>query len=138
MRKEHPLWRGFWLAASLTLLMAMQGHIDGSSLYTSLLSLLSTPAQAAPFPFILAVAAMVGAFLAALPRRLRRQDRRKTTLSGCVRGFLGALGCVLGLGIAGGGVVSGLMQGSASACIFALCAWMPGWIALRLWERRHA
>ena len=137
MRKEHPLWRGFWLAASLTLLMAMQGHIDGSSLYTSLLSLFPTPAQAPLFPFILAGAAMIGAFLAALPRRLRKQSRRKTTLSGCALGFLGGLGSVLGLGIAGGGVVSGLMQGSASACIFALCAWIPGWIALRLWERRR-
>lgn len=138
MRKEHPLWRGFWLAASLSLLMAALGRADTLPFYTYLTRLMQQTEIIEPFRLIMAAAVIVGAFLAAIPRRIRKQGRRKTTLRRCIACLLGGVGMTLGLGLSGGGMLSGWLQGSVSAYAFALCAWLPAWIILRLKERRTA
>lgn len=136
MRREHPLWRGFWLAAGLSLLMAALGRADSLPFYAYLTELMQQTQAVEPFRLIAAAAVIVGACLAAIPRRIRRQGRRKTTLRRCIACLLGGVGMTLGLGLSGGGMLSGWLQGSVSAYVFALCAWLPGWLAVRLEERR--
>lgn len=113
MKRIHPVWRGFCLAAGVGMLVAASGEASAAGV-------------------------IAGALAASLPGRIRRRTRRKTTLRSCGAGLLGGLGTTLGLGLAGGGVLAGLCQGSVSAVAFAACAWLSGGLALRLWERRHA
>lgn len=86
------------------------------------------------------VMAAAGAFLAALPGRIRRREepRQKSTWQGCALCF--AAGAVmvpaLALGQMNGRLVAGLMQGSASAWAFAAMAWLAALITAR-WRRKH-
>lgn len=91
----------------------------------------------------LAVYAMtaVGAFLAALPGRIRRrkEKRLRSSWQGCVVCFAGGLVLVLAGGLANmnGALLTGLMQGSVSAYAFAALAWLAALVAARVKERRR-
>ena len=87
----------------------------------------------------------VGAFLAALPGRLRRhgRPRLRSTWQGCAVCFAGGVLAMLAAGLAemGGGLsLTGLAQGNVSAWAFAAAAWAAALCVARLkagW-RRHA
>lgn len=91
----------------------------------------------------LAVFAMTiaGAFLAALPERIRRrkEPRLRSTWQGCLVCFVSAAVMVLAAGLArmNGGLITGLMQGSVSAYAFGALAWIAALIAARVKERRR-
>ena len=83
----------------------------------------------------------VGAFLAALPGRLRRrkEPRLHSTWQGCVTCFAAGFALVLaaGLGRMNGRLMTGLMEGSVSAYAFGALAWLTAVITARLKERRR-
>ncbi|MBQ7844724.1 MAG: hypothetical protein IJ392_01085 [Clostridia bacterium] len=84
---------------------------------------------------------VVGAFLAALPERIRRrkEPRLRSTWQGCLVCFGAGLVMVLAAGLArmNGQLLLGLMQGSASVYVFAAVAWLAGLVAARIKERRR-
>ena len=127
MRIFHPLWRGFWLAAVLAASLVLMGFQDGLAVFR-----LDRPAVA----FFGAVT--VGAFLGALPGRLRKGSKsaQATTWQRCLRGFLCGAGMSLSLGMAGGGGIPALMAGSAGAVGFGLAALMGGCITVRIMGRK--
>jgi hypothetical protein len=83
-----------------------------------------------------------GAFLAALPGRIRRrkEERLRSGWKGCLGGFAAGMVMVLaaGLGRMNGQLPSGLMQGSVSAWAFGAAAWLAALLTARLAERRRA
>lgn len=82
-----------------------------------------------------------GAFLAALPERIRRrkEPRLRSGWKGCVMCFAAGFLMVMaaGLGRMNGRLLAGLMQGSVSAYVFGAVAWLAGLIAARIAERRR-
>ncbi len=134
MRIPHPLWRGFWLAVVMTAGLVLLGFADTLAAFR-----LDRRMIAFSGAFV------VGAFIAALPRRLRRRTspapsavsprRRGLRCLGC---FLCGAGMALGLGLAGGGaLLPCLLTGSAGAVAFAFSALLTGFITLRIAERRR-
>ena len=91
----------------------------------------------------LAVFAMMalGAFLAAMPERIRRrrEPRLRSTWQGCVVCFGAGMAMVLAAGLArmNGGLLTGLMQGSVSAYAFGGLAWLAAAVAARIKERKR-
>ena len=83
----------------------------------------------------------VGAFLAALPGRIRRrkEPRLRSTWQGCLLCFAAGFVMVLaaGLGHMNGRLMTGLMEGSVSAYAFGTLAWLAAVAAARLKERRR-
>lgn len=83
----------------------------------------------------------VGAFLAALPGRIRRrkEPRLSSSWRGCVVCFAAGFVMVLaaGLGRMNGQLLAGLAQGSVSAWAFGAIAWLAALIASRIKERRR-
>lgn len=83
----------------------------------------------------------VGAFLAALPGRIRRrkETRLRSSWQGCLVCFAAGLAMVLAAGLAqmNGRLALGLMQGSVSAWAFAGIAWLAALVAARVKERRR-
>ena len=77
----------------------------------------------------------VGAFLAALPGRIRRWRRKEKRPSlhwqDCVKGAVGGFLMLLGAGMAGGGMAfhgfggaaASALSGWAALAVIALCAW---------------
>lgn len=110
----------FWLAAILVALMVMAGDAH---------------------PLAVWVMTAAGAFLAALPGRIRRrkEPRLRSSWQGCVVCFCAGLVMVLaaGLGRMNGRLLASLMQGSVSAYVFAALAWIAALITARLKERRR-
>lgn len=106
------------LAVVLVALMVMAGEADPAAVF---------------------VMTAAGAFLAALPERIRRrkEPRRRSAWQGCATCFAGGVAMVLAAGLAGmnGRVVIGLMQGSVSAWAFAALAWLAALVAARVKER---
>ena len=84
---------------------------------------------------------IVGAFLAALPERIRRrkEPRLRSTWQGCLVCFGAGFVMVLAAGLArmNGQLLLGLLQGSASAYVFAAVAWIAALVAARIKERRR-
>lgn len=128
MGVPHPMWRGFWLAAAMAAGMILLGFTEALA------------------PFLLkrrmiawAGAAVVGAFLASLPSRLRRKRRRAPLKwQRCLRGFLCGAGMALALGLAGESfLLPALLTGSAGAAAFTLMALLAGFATRRLLERRR-
>lgn len=82
-----------------------------------------------------------GAFLAALPERIRRrkEPRLRSGWKGCLAGFAAGFLMVLaaGLGRMNEHLLAGLMQGSVSAYAFGAAAWLAGLITARIAERRR-
>lgn len=126
MNRSHPLWRGFWLALSMTAVLFLLGQM--SSL--------------APYRFVrtaavFAAALAAGAFIGALPARLRRRGTaQRTTWQRCLRAFLCGAAMALGLGLAGdGAVIPALMTGSVGAYAFCGMALAAGFVTVRIAER---
>lgn len=139
MRGQHPLWRGFFLAAALTAIRLFQGETDALSVFRG-----ERPA------LFLCAAVALGALLAALPSLLRRAVRARRaggvptkasharpSVRRLVRCFACGAVMALGLGLSGGNVLSALLTGSAGAYAFCLTALAAGFAAVRLSERRH-
>lgn len=130
MRIPHPLWRGFWLAAAMAAGLVLLGAADALG----------------PFRFdrrLLAYAGAitVGAFLGALPGRLRRGSKsaQSTTWQRALRAFLCGLAMAFALGLAGDGrIIPALMTGSAGAYAFCAMALLTGLITVRIMGRRRA
>lgn len=130
MRIPHPLWRGFWLAAAMAAGLVLMGFTD----------------VLGPFRFdrrmiACAGAITVGAFLGALPARLRRgaKSAQRTTWQRCLRAFLCGFAMVLGLSLTGGtAVLPALLTGSAGAWGFALAAMATGFVTVRIMGRDRA
>lgn len=130
MRTVHPLWRGFYLAVLWAALRILLGPVD----------------ELAPFRLerqmvALAGAAAVGAFLSALPSRLRRRppERTRTSWQRCLLAFFCGSLMALALRLAGGGwAAHALLEGSSGAAGFWLAALPCGFAAVRLGERRRS
>ena len=128
MRRKHPLWRGFWLATVLVSAEVLLGGLDWLAAYRldrKMLAMLG--------------AAAVGAFLAALPVRIRRFSRGSFRWSGrtswlrCLRAFLCGAAIMLSLGMAGSGrILPALMEGSVGAYAFLGTAWAAGFLTVRI------
>lgn len=130
MRIPHPLWRGFWLAAALAAGLVLMGFADALSPFRLERRFLA---------FVGAVT--VGAFIGALPARLRRgaKSTQRTTWQRCLRGFLCGAGMALGLGMAGDGrLIPALLTGSAGAWGFGLTALAAGFVTARIMGRKQA
>jgi hypothetical protein len=119
------LWRGFWLAAVIAAGLVLMGF-DASA-----------PFEMGRKPFAGAVTA--GAFLGALPARLRKGARpaQATTWKRCLVAFLGGCGLSLAFALAGEGrLLSTFLTGSAGAWGFALTALLGGFATVRMMGRR--
>ena len=130
MRRVHPLWRRFWLAVVLTAARVLLGGVDWLAAYR-------LDRQA----LVPAGAAAMGAFLAALPGRLRRRRLRpiRTSWQRCLRAFLCGAAMALALGMAGSGrILPALMEGSTGAYAFVGAAWLTGFVTTRIGVRRGA
>lgn len=133
MRRVHPLWRGFWLACVMTALLVLAGGMDWLAIYR-----LDRAALA------LGGGLLAGAFLAALPGRIRRRRERpvRPPWRRCLRAFLCGAAMTLGCAMAGSGrILPALMEGSVGAYAFVGAAWLAGLIAVRAaarWRGRRA
>lgn len=126
--RAHPLWRGFWLAAAIAAGLVLMG-------FTDCLAVFRLERRAVAF----CGAVTVGAFLGALPGRLRKgaKPAQATTWRRCLRAFLGGCGLSLALALTGeGGVFSAFLTGSAGAWGFALMALVGGFATVRIMGRR--
>lgn len=123
----HPLWRGFWLACVMAAGLVLLGAADSLGPYRLDRRLLA-----------FAGAITVGAFIGALPGRLRRGSKsaQATTWQRCLRAFLCGVAMALALGLAGDGrIIPALMTGSAGAYAFCGAALMTGFITVRIMGR---
>ena len=130
MRILHPVWRGFWLAVMMMAGFVLMGFTDALA-----------PFRGERRMIAFAGAMMAGAFLGALPGRLRKgaASRQQTSWQRCLRAFLGGAGMALALGIAGDGrILPALVSCDPGAVIFGASALMTGFITVRLAERRRA
>ena len=123
MRRRHPLWRGFWLAAVLAAIRVLLGGQDWLAAY-----------QLNRRSLALYAAAAVGAFLAALPGLIRRRRERplRTTWQRYLLAFLCGAAMLLSVGMAGGSILPALMEGSVGAYAFVGTAWAAGFTVLRI------
>ena len=128
MRRQHPLWRGFWLALSMAAVLFLLGQ-------TGSLAPFRLVRKAAVF----AAAIAAGAFIGSLPARFRKRGAAQgTTWQRCLRGFLCGAAMALGLGLAGdSAVIPALMTGSVGAYAFCAMALATGFITVRMAERRR-
>lgn len=128
MRIQHPLWRGFWLAAAMAASLVLLGFTDSLA-----------PFRADRRMIAFAGAVTLGAFLGALPGRLKRNHRhaQATTWQRCLRAFLCGAAMVLALAMLGDGrILPALMTGSAGAFAFGGMALLTGCITGRMLGRR--
>lgn len=126
--RSHPLWRGFWLAAVIAASLVLMGFSD-------CLSPFRLERRAVAF----AGAVMVGAFLGALPGRLRRgaKSAQATSWQRCLRAFLCGMGLALACALAGDGrLLNAFLTGSAGAWGFALAALLSGFTTVRIMGRK--
>lgn len=128
--RAHPLWRGFWLAAAMAAGLVLLGAADALGPYRLDRRLLA-----------FAGAVTVGAFLGALPGRLRRGRKpdQQTSWRRCLRAFFCGVALALAFGLAGDGrILPALMTGSAGAYAFGAAALGTGFITLRIMGRGRA
>ena len=124
MRREHPLWRGFWLACVYTAALVMLGGVDWLGAYQGRRTALTT-----------ALAVLAGAALASLPGMLRRRGKRRVRpawqrLLNC---FLAGAAASLACGMAGtGSIISALFEGSAGAYAFMGTAGLTAFVTARI------
>ena len=134
MIKEHPLWRGFWLAVAVVLAMLLVGHADVLPAYAQVSRLTGQAVSTDRFVIAMAVMIIPGAFLAALPSRLKSKEDKggKPTGRSLLMSFVGGILLVLGLGVAGGGMTAGLLFSGIGAWIFLLAACVTGFFLIRM------
>lgn len=132
-RMEHPLRNGLLLALALTMAMVAAGHTQMTAAFPD------GDGEAASFLWGMSFAVLPGAFLAALPRRIRAWKSKtrpeKPSLRRCILCFLGGLLLTVGLRLTGD-ITAGALQGSISGCSALLAAWGTGFVLLRLGRRR--
>ena len=141
MAKEHPLWRGLWLAAAVVLTMVLVGHADVLPAYAQAAQLTGQSVPMDQFALAMAVMIIVGAFLASLPGRLNSREQKdgsKPSGRALLMSFIGGILLVLGLGVAGGGMVAGLLFSGVGAWVFLLVACVTGFALIRMWGGEHA
>ena len=140
MVKEHPMWRGLWLAAAVVLAMVLVGQADVLPAYAQASRLTGQSVPVDRFAVAMAVMIIPGAFLASLPSRLRSKAEKNDKPSGksLLMAFLGGILLVLGLGVAGGGMAAGLLFTGVGAWVFALVAWVTAFLLIRLWGGERA
>lgn len=135
MDRSHPLWRGFWLALSMAAVLFLLGPTDPLA-----------PFRLERKPMVFFAAMTAGAFLGALPGRLRRRGKSAWRAPWqqprwglpLLRAFLCGAAMALALGMAGSGaVIPALMTGSVGAYAFCGMALIAGFITLRIAERRR-
>lgn len=127
MPTQHPLWRGFWLAAAMAAGLVLLGPVDSLA-----------PFQLGRKALAFAGAVTVGAFLGALPGRLRKgaKSSQRTSWQRCLRALLCGMAMTLSFGLASDGrILPGLMTGSAGAFGFCLAALTTGFIITRIMGR---
>lgn len=130
MRIPHPVWRGFWLAVLMLSSLVLMGFPDALAPFRGDRSLVA-----------FAGAIVFGAFLGALPGRLRKgsHPNQHTTLLRCLKALLCGAGMALGIGIAGDGrVIPALLTASYGAMAFCAFALLTGFVTLRIAGRRRA
>lgn len=140
VRKEYSMAGAWLLALSIAAAMTLSGQVNWLAVYGQAGAATGREIATAPFQTAMAVMLIPGAFLAALPERLRRrgQPHRRSTSLGCVKSFVGGVILILSAGLAGMGdglLMTGLTQGSVSALAFAACAWVAGLAVSRLFLR---
>ncbi|MCH5287437.1 MAG: YeeE/YedE family protein [Christensenellaceae bacterium] len=140
MVKEHPMWRGLWLAAAVVLAMVLVGQADVLPAYVQASRQTGQSVPVDRFAVAMAVMIIPGAFLASLPSRLRNKEEKSDKPSGksLLMAFLGGILLVLGLGVAGGGMAAGLLFTGVGAWVFALVAWVTAFLLIRLWGGERA
>ena len=135
VKEEHPMGRGLWLAAAAVLAMLFVGHVDVLPAFAQAAWL--TGQSVATDRFVIAMAVMIipGAFLAALPARLKNKEKsgEKPAWRSLLMSFIGGILLVLGLSVAGGGMIAGLLSSGVGAWIFLLAACVTGFFLIRLW-----
>ena len=130
MRREHPLWRGFWLACVWTAALVTLGGADALAAF-----------RGTELGLILAGATLAGGFLADLPRRLRHRGKTsaRPRLSQLLTAFFCGLAMALALGMAGSGrILPALLEGSTGAYAFVAAAAAAAFVAARIAGRRNA
>ena len=134
MVKGYSMGRGLWLAAAVVLAMLFVGNADVLPAYGQIGWLTGRTAQVNRFVVAMAVMIIPGAFLAALPARLKSGEKsEKPTGRSLLMAFLGGILLVLGFGVAGGGMASGLLFSGIGAWVFLLTAWITGGVLIRAW-----
>ena len=134
MEKGHSMGRGLWLAAAVVLAMLFVGHADVLPAYGQIANLTGQTVTVDRFVIAMAVMIIPGAFLAALPSRLRNKGEKgdKPTGRSLLMAFIGGALLVLGLGVAGGGMAAGMLFGGVGAWVFLLVACATGFFLTRL------
>ncbi len=143
VRKEYSMAGAWLLALSVAAAMALSGQVNWLTVFGQAGAVTGREVAAAPFQTAMAVMLIPGAFLAALPGRLRRrgQPHQRSTSLQCVKSFVGGVILILAASLAGMGdglLMTGLAQGNISAYAFAACAWIAGLAVSRLTGRRRA
>ena len=137
MRREHPLRRGFFLALAVILVMLVSGKADALLAFEQVSRLLGRDIPPNSFALLWTAMIIPGAFLASLPSRLRHREKQGSSgLKGCILSLAGGFLLTMGMSIAGGNLLSGLFQGSASAWGFLAVVWAIAFLTLRLGRRR--
>lgn len=134
MENRHPFRRGFWLAAAVALTMALAGDVNTLGAYLQAARLTGRSVPLDRFALGLAVMLIPGAFFASLPGRLKGSASGEEAAAHGRSPFWALLGgflLTLGLGLQGGGVLAGLLDGSVGAWVFALTAWLTALVCLR-------
>lgn len=131
--RAHPFRRAFLLALVFSAMMVVSGT---PSLYETF-AIRDQSASRLAFALMI----VPGAFLSALPARIRRKNepRMMSTWPNCLLMFAFGVAGMLGAGMAGAGDVralGGAMQGGVGALMFVACAWASAFVASRLANRR--
>ena len=129
MRREHPLWRGFWLACVWTTALVMLGGVDALAAF-----------RGTERGLILAGATLAGGFLADLPRRMRHRGEpsARPRLPRLLTAFFCGLAMILALGMAGAGrILPALLEGSTGAYAFVGAAGLTAFLTARIAGRRE-
>ena len=136
MNAKHSGARGICLGLLYVLAMIFVAPLRLSQAYEA--AALVLPGQGGSAPLLaLGTAALipVGAFLGALPERMRRWRKgergARSTARECLWGFLGGFALLLGAGLAGGGVsflafgeaAAGALSGYGAAALMLLAAY---------------
>lgn len=133
--RAHPFLRGLSLAFALCAAMVLWGSFAVQPVFR--IAQVGRPLAA------FAVMTVAGAFLAAVPSRIRRRNGPylRSTWRGCLVAFAAGLVLMIGAHIAGMDDVeamSGMLQGGMGALAFGGTAWCTALVTSRLIGRWRA
>lgn len=141
MTFKHTGARGMILGLVYVLAMIFVAPLRLTAAYEAAALVLPGRESALPLLALGAAGAIpVGAFVAALPQRVKRWRKgergARSTAQECLRGFLGGFVLLLGAGLAGGGisfhVFGGAASGALSGFAFAVLLLLAAYGAARL------